>query len=208
MVYNPDLNNQRFFDYIHELVKDVQKSTKRFLIQCLSTPESNNPFMFRIDNEDIYYPVYQHIGMESTAQETLYQIRKQLEDTIELYRNTQPILRLMQQAYPELKEPTVLTRYFDERTRKHVNTPAFMFSVIGHYHNEVSFILTQDKLLAYTKTSLYDDENNYDVMYSESTILIQDIHQPSDITDLAINVLMKDATYQLRKHFGIEGVDY
>lgn len=29
-----------------------------------------------------------------------------------------------------------------------------------------------------------------------------------DITDLAINVLMKDATYQFRKHFGIEGVDY
>lgn len=208
MVYNPDLNNQRFFDYVHEVVKDVQKSTKRFLIQCLSTPESNNPFMFRIDNEDIYYPVYQHIGMESTAQETLYQIRKQLEDTIELYRNTQPILQFMKQAYPELNEPTILTRYFNERTHKHVNTPAFMFSVIGHYHNQVSFILTMDTLKAYTTTSLYDDKNDYDVMYSESTILIQDIHQPSDITDLAINVLMKDATYQLRKHFGIEGVDY
>lgn len=208
MSYNPELNNPKFFNHVRELVKDIQKSTPRFLIQCLSTPESNNPFMFRIDNEDIYYPVYQHIGMESTAQETLYQIRKQLEDTIELYRNTAPILQCMKQAYPELKEPTVLTRYFDERTKKHVNAPAFMFSIIGHYHNQVSFILTINKLKAYTTTTLYNDKGDYDVMYSESTILTQDIHQPSDITNLAINVLMKDATYQLRKHFGIEGVDY
>lgn len=207
MSFNPDLNNQQFFNYVRELVEDVQKSTPRFLIQCLSTPESNNPFMFRIDNEDIYYPVYQHIEMQSTAQETLYEIRKQLEGTIELYARTKPVLRFMQQAYPELKEPTVMTSYVDERTKSFVHTPAFMFSVINNYHNEVSFILTADKLRAYTTTTL-ENRGEIDIMYSESTILIQDIHQPSDIKDLAINVLMKDATYQFRKHFGIEGVDY
>lgn len=207
MSYNPDLNNQQFFNHVRELVKDVQKSTPRFLIQCLSAPESNNPFMFRIDNEDIYYPVYQHIGMQSTAQETLYEIRKQLEATIELYARTKPVLRFMQQAYPELKEPTVLDSYVDERTKSWVHTPAFMFNVINNYHNEVSFILTADKLRAYTTTTL-ENRGEVDIMYSESTILIQDIHQPSDIKDLAINVLMKDATYQFRKHFGIEGVDY
>lgn len=207
MSYNPELNNPQFFNYVHELVKDVQKHTNRFLIQCLSTPESNNPFMFRIDNEDIYYPVYQHIGMQSTAQETLYEIRKRLEGTIELYKHSKRVLQLMQQAYPELKEPSVLTEYFDERTKRRIYTPAFMFSVIGHYHNEVSFILTQDKLLVYTTTTL-ENRCEVDIMYSESTILNQDIHQPSDINDLAINVLMKDATYQFRKHFGIEGVDY
>lgn len=207
MSYNPELNNQKFFNYVHELVKDVQKSTPRFLIQCLSAPESNNPFMFRIDNEDIYYPVYQHIEMQSTAQETLYTIRKTLEDTIDLYKGTKHILQFMQKAYPELKEPTVMTSYLDEHTKSWVNTPAFMFSVINKYHNEVSFILTQDKLLAYTTTSL-ENRGEVDIMYSESTILNQDIHQPSDINDLAINVLMKDATYQFRKHFGIEGVDY
>ena len=207
MSFNPDLNNQQFFNYVRELVEDVQKSTPRFLIQCLSTPESNNPFMFRIDNEDIYYPVYQHIEMQSTAQETLYEIRKQLEGTIELYARTKPVLRFMQQAYPELKEPTVMSSYVDERTKSFVHTPAFMFSVINNYHNEVSFILTADKLRAYTTTTL-ENRGEIDIMYSESTILIQDIHQPSDIKDLAINVLMKDATYQFRKHFGIEGVDY
>lgn len=207
MSYNPELNNPKFFNHVRELVKDVQKSTPRFLIQCLSAPESNNPFMFRIDNEDIYYPVYQHIGMQSTAQETLYEIRKQLEGTIELYARTKPVLRFMQQAYPELKEPTVMPSYVDERTKSWVHTPAFMFSVINNYHNEVSFILTADKLRAYTTTTL-ENRGEVDIMYSESTILIQDIHQPSDIKDLAINVLMKDATYQFRKHFGIEGVDY
>lgn len=207
MSYNPELNNPKFFNHVRELVKDIQKSTPRFLIQCLSAPESNNPFMFRIDNEDIYYPVYQHIGMQSTAQETLYEIRKQLEGTIELYARTKPVLRFMQQAYPELKEPTVMTSYVDERTKSWVHTPAFMFSVINNYHNEVSFILTADKLLAYTTTTL-ENRGEVDIMYSESTILNQDIHQPSDIKDLAINVLMKDATYQFRKHFGIEGVDY
>lgn len=207
MSFNPDLNNQQFFNYVHELVKDVQKSTPRFLIQCLSVPESNNPFMFRIDNEDIHYPVYQHIGMQSTAQETLYEIRKQLEGTIELYARTKPVLRFMQQAYPELEEPTVMPSYVDERTKSWVHTPAFMFSVINNYHNVVSFILTADKLLSYTTTTL-ENRGEVDIMYSESTILIQDIHQPSDIKDLAINVLMKDATYQFRKHFGIEGVDY
>lgn len=207
MSYNPELNNPQFFNYVRELVKDVQKSTPRFLIQCLSVPESNNPFMFRIDNEDIYYPVYQHIGMQSTAQETLYEIRKQLEGTIELYARTKPVLRFMQQAYPELKEPTVLDSYVDERTKSWVHTPAFMFSVINNYHNEVSFILTADKLRAYTTTTL-ENRGEVDIMYSESTILIQDIHKPSDIKDLAINVLMKDATYQFRKHFVIEGVDY
>ena len=82
-----------------------------------------------------------------------------------------------------------------------------MFSVINNYHNEVSFILTADKLRAYTTTTL-ENRGEVDIMYSESTILNQDIHQPSDIKDLAINVLMKDAPYQFRKHFGIEGVDY
>ena len=207
MSYNPKLNNPKFFNHVRELVKDVQKSTPRFLIQCLSAPESNNPFMFRIDNEDIYYPVYLHIGMQSTAQETLYEIRKQLEGTIELYARTKPVLRSMQQAYPELKEPTVMTSYVDERTKNWAHTPAFMFSVINNYHNEVSFILTADKLRAYTTTTL-ENRGEVDIMYSESTILNQDIHQPSDIKDLAINVLMKDATYQFRKHFGIEGVDY
>jgi hypothetical protein len=207
MSYNPDLNNQRFFDYVHELVKQVQELTPKFLIQCLSVPESTTSFMFRIDNEDIYYPVYLHVGMESTAQETLYEIRKRLEDTIELYSRTKSVLQFMQQAYPELKEPTVMTSYVDERTKSWVHTPAFMFSVINKYHNEVSFILTQDKLLAYTTTTL-ENRGEVDIMYSESTILNQDIHQPSDIKDLAINVLMKDATYQFRKHFGIEGVDY
>lgn len=207
MSYNPELNNTQFFNYVHELVKDVQKHTNRFLIQCLSAPESNNPFMFRIDNEDIYYPVYQHIGMQSTDQETLYHIRKTLEGTIDLYKSTKHILQFMQKAYPELKEPTVLDSYMDENTKNWIHTPAFMFSVISHYHNEVSFILTHDKLRAYTTTSL-ENRGEVDIMYSESTILNQDIHQPSDINDLAINVLMKDATYQFRKHFGIEGVDY
>ena len=207
MSYNPELNNPKFFNHVRELIKDIQKSTPRFLIQCLSAPESNNPFMFRIDNEDIYYPVYQHIGMQSTAQETLYDIRRTLEDTIDLYKSTKQVLPLMQKAYTELKEPTVLPSYVDERTHRWTNNPAFMFSVIHKYHNEVSFILTRDKLLAYTTTMLEHD-GEVDIMRSESTILIQDINRPSDITDLVINVLMKDATYQFRKHFGIEGVDY
>lgn len=216
MSFNPDLNNERFFNYVYEIANQVQQDHKGISVQCLSTLESNNPFMFCINDEEIHYPIYQHIGMladyqhsgiQSTAQETLYNIRKTLEGTIDLYKNTKHILNLMQQTYPELKEPTVLDFYVDENTKKWIHTPAFMFSVINNYHNEVSFILTADKLRAYTTTTL-ENRGEVDIMYSESTILIQDIHQPSDIKDLAINVLMKDATYQFRKHFGIEGVDY
>lgn len=207
MSYNPDLNNECFFNYVYEIANQVQKDHKGFTVQCLSTPESNNPFIFCIKEDEQLYPIYQHIGMESSAQETLYKIRKQLEGTIELYTNTKHVLRYLQQTYPEVKEPTVLTFYVDEKTKRYVHTPAFMISVTHQYHNEVSFILTQDKLLAYTTTTL-ENRGEVDIMYSESTILIQDIHQPSNINDLAINVLMKDATYQFRKHFGIEGVDY
>ena len=207
MSYNPDLNNERFFNYVYEIANQVQKAHKGISVQCLSTPESNNPFMFRIDDEEIDYPIYQHIGMQSTSQETVYNIRKTLEGTIDLYKNTKHLLKFMQKAYPELKEPTVLDFYVDENTKKWIHTPAFMFSVINNYHNEVSFILTADKLRAYTTTTL-ENRGEVDIMYSESNILTQDIHQPSDIKDLAINVLMKDVTYQFRKHFGIEGVDY
>lgn len=207
MSFNPDLNNERFFNYVYEIANQVQQEHKGISIQCLNTLESNNPFMFRIDDEEIHYSIYQHIGMQSTAQETLYDIRRTLEDTIDLYKSTKQVLPLMQKAYTELKEPTVLPSYVDERTHRWTNNPAFMFSVIHKYHNEVSFILTRDKLLAYTTTMLEHD-GEVDIMRSESTILIQDINRSSDITDLAINVLMKDATYQFRKHFGIEGVDY
>lgn len=208
MSYNPDLNNERFFNYVHEIANQVQQDHKGISVQCLSTLESINPFMFRINDEEAYYPIYQHIGMESTAQETLYNIRKTLEVTIELYQQTKHILRFMQQAYPEVKEPTVLIAYVDDEKKRWNYTPAFAFDVISHYHNYVSLILTADKLNASVKTVLPQEGMSDVVMKSESTILTQDIHQPSDIKDLAINVLMKDATYQFRKHFGIEGVDY
>ena len=208
MSYNPDLNNTRFFNYVYELANQVQQAHKGISIQCLSTPESTNPFMFRINDEETNYPIYQHIGMESTSQETLYNIRKTLEGTIELYQQTKQILRYMQQAYPEIKEPTVLIAYVDDENKRWNYTPAFAFDIISHYHNQVSFILTVDKLQASVTTVLPHEVMSDVLVKSESTILNQDIHQPSDIKDLAINVLMKDATYQFRKHFGIEGVDY
>lgn len=130
--------------------------------------------------------------------------------TLGLYNIHKELLETLCNMYHTLAESTwtFASNYRDKygNLRKH---PNFSVDLTNQdFHNEIQLRITSKRLIASTSTLMSQDQGDSIIRTTELETQLSLYTQKEDIEKLVFDVLTRDLTYQFKKRFGVDGIDY
>ena len=103
---------------------------------------------------------------------------------------------------------TFSANYRDKHSTLH-KYPNFSVDLTNQdFHNEILLRITSKRLIASTSTLIPQEQGDPIIKTTELETQLSLYTQEEDIEKLIFDVLTRDLTYQFKKRFGVEGIDY
>lgn len=130
--------------------------------------------------------------------------------TLSLYNIQKELLETLCNMYHTLAESTwtFASNYRDKHGTLHKH-PNFSVDLTNQdFHNEIQLRITSKRLIASTSTLMPQEQGNSIIRTTELETQLSLYTQKEDIEKLVFDVLTRDLTYQFKKRFGVDGIDY
>lgn len=130
--------------------------------------------------------------------------------TLSLYNIQKELLETLCNMYHTLAESTwtFASNYRDKHGTLHKH-PNFSVDLTNQdFHNEIQLRITSKRLIASTSTLMPQEQGNSIIRTTELETQLSLYTQKEDIEKLVFDVLTQDLTYQFKKRFGVDGIDY
>lgn len=130
--------------------------------------------------------------------------------TLSLYNIQKELLETLYNMYHTLAESTwtFASNYRDKHGTLHKH-PNFSVDLTNQgFHNEIQLRITSKRLIASTSTLMPQEQGNSIIRTTELETQLSLYTQKEDIEKLVFDVLTRDLTYQFKKRFGVDGIDY
>lgn len=130
--------------------------------------------------------------------------------TLGLYNIQKELLETLCDMYHTLAESTwtFASNYRDKNGTLHKH-PNFSVDLTNQdFHNEIQLRITSKRLIASTSTLMPQEHGDSIIKTTELETQLSLFTQEQDIEKLVFNVLTRDLTYQFKKLFGVDGIDY
>jgi len=130
--------------------------------------------------------------------------------TLSLYNIQKELLETLCNMYHTLAESTwtFVSNYRDKYGNLHKH-PNFSVDLTNQdFHNEIQLRITSKRLIASTSTLMPQEQGNSIIRTTELETQLSLFTQEQDIEKLVFDVLTRDLTYQFKKRFGVDGIDY
>lgn len=130
--------------------------------------------------------------------------------TLGLYNIHKELLEALCDMYHTLSESTwtFASNYRDKHGTLHEH-PNFSVDLTHQdFHNEIQLRITSKRLIASTSTLMPQEHGDSIIKTTELETQLSLFTQEQDIEKLVFDVLTRDLTYQFKKRFGVDGIDY
>ena len=127
-----------------------------------------------------------------------------------LYDIHKELLETLCNMYHTLAESTwtFSSNYRDKHGTLH-KYPNFSVDLTNQdFHNEIQLRITSKRLIASTSTLMPQEQADSIIKTTELEIPLSLYTHEKDIEKIIFDVLTRDLTYQFKKRFGVDGIDY